>query len=80
MDAGKGTMKGAGFMSGDMGPILARHLKETLENKGNRWQQMILKSGSDVENKNDCWNSGGTLQQKFILSDISHLTFNIYIV
>ena len=35
VDTGEGTMKGAGFMSGDMRPILACHLKETHEDKGN---------------------------------------------
>ena len=40
VDTGEGTMKGAGFMSSHMGPILACHLKETDEHKGNSCLQM----------------------------------------
>ena len=43
VDTGEGAMKGAGFMSSHMGPILACHLKETDEHKGNSCLQM--KSG-----------------------------------
>ena len=40
VDTGEGAMKGAGFMSSHMGPILACHLKETHEHKGNSCLQM----------------------------------------